>query len=61
MPQQQLRFDDLQWIMFPHVPLTICEVPREGDGSFAAEHPPDLTERKKQIQNQAQTIIEQQL
>lgn len=22
--------------------LTICEVPGEGDGPFAAEHPPDL-------------------
>lgn len=36
------------WIVFPRVRLTICEVPREGVGSFAAEHPPDLTDRDTQ-------------
>ena len=28
--------------------LTICEAPREGDGSFVVEHPPDLTERERE-------------
>lgn len=35
------------WIVFRRVQLTICEVPREGDGSSAAEHPPDLIERER--------------
>lgn len=32
------------WILFPHASLTICVVLRVGDGSFAVEHPPDLSE-----------------
>lgn len=31
-----------RWIVFLKGGLTICEVPGEGDGPFAAEHPPGL-------------------
>lgn len=53
-------FNDLQWIVFPNDGLTICEVPGEGDGPFAAEHPPDLMHRQREREARKWNIYQRQ-
>lgn len=53
-------FNDPQWIVFPNDGLTICEVPGEGDGPFAAEHPPDLTHRQRAREARKWNIYQRQ-